>query len=113
MVASTDGRVMMLVGLSERELDLIHEVLSRYPEVTAAILFGSRAKLTHQPQSDVDLALQGDLDSLAAEAIAADLDELPLPYRFDVRKYSGIQSPDLRDHIRRVGKVVYEKNENA
>jgi hypothetical protein len=36
--------------------------------------------------------------------------ELPLPYRFDVRTYSGIQSPDLLDHIRRVGKVVYEKN---
>lgn len=110
MVDPEDDRAMKKVALSERELALIHRVLGRHPEVIAAILFGSRAKMSHQPQSDVDLALQGDLDSLAAESIAAELDELPLPYRFDVRSYSDIQSPQLRDHIQRVGTVVYEKN---
>jgi predicted nucleotidyltransferase len=110
MVDSKDERVMKEVGLSDRELALIHDVLRSHSRVTAAVLFGSRAKMSHQPESDIDLALQGDLDSLPAESIAAELDELPLPYRFDVRAYSDIQSAQLRDHIERVGKVVYERN---
>jgi predicted nucleotidyltransferase len=93
------------VGLSDRELELIHGVLKRHPAVTKAILFGSRAKLTHQKQSDID--------SLSAESIAAELDELPLPYRFDVKGYSDIQSTEMQDHVQRVGKVVYVKNESS
>jgi predicted nucleotidyltransferase len=41
--------------LSEREVGLIRGVLSRHPEVTGALLFGSRAKGTARPASDVDL----------------------------------------------------------
>jgi hypothetical protein len=52
---------MKEVGLSERELALIRGVLSRRPEVSAAILYGPRAKGTPRPESDVDLALEGDL----------------------------------------------------
>ena len=48
-------------------------------------LFGSRAKGTHTERSDVDLAVAGDVAPLRAEAIAAELDELPLPYRFEVQ----------------------------
>ena len=110
MVDPEDERIMKGVALSEHELALIHRVLNRHPEVTAAVLFGSRAKKSHQPESDIDLALQGRLDSLTAESIAAELDELPLPYRFDVRAFSDIRSKQLRDHIHRVGKLVYQKN---
>jgi len=100
---------MKHVALSERELALIRGVLQRRPEVAAAILFGSRAKQSHQPESDIDLALEGDLDAIGAESIAAELDELPLPYQFDVKACSEIRSAQLRDHIQRVGAVIYEK----
>jgi predicted nucleotidyltransferase len=85
-------------------------VLARHPEIIAAVLFGSRAKMSHQPESDIDLALHGNLDSLRAESIAAELDELPLPYRFDVKAYSGIRSAQLRDHIQRVGVVIFKND---
>jgi hypothetical protein len=65
--------------------------------------------MSHQPQSDVDLALHGDLDALRAESIAAELDELPLPYKFDLKAYSTIRSPQLLDHVRRVGVVIFRK----
>ncbi|MCB9466082.1 MAG: nucleotidyltransferase domain-containing protein [Candidatus Eisenbacteria bacterium] len=42
-------------GLDPRALNLIRDVLSRHPVVTGAILFGSRAKGTARPASDVDL----------------------------------------------------------
>jgi uncharacterized protein len=109
MAYTEDDRLVNNVALSERELELIHRVLIRHPEVAAAILFGSRAKMSSQPESDIDLALQGDLDSLAAESIAADLDELPLPYRFDVKAYSDIRSKQLLDHIQRVGVVIFKR----
>jgi uncharacterized protein len=90
-------------GLTKRDLDLIRGVLSRHPEVTGTILCGSRAKGTFRPGSDVDLAFEGLTDDLQAEAIASELEELPLPYRFDVKAMDAITFEPLREHIRRVG----------
>ena len=94
---------MMQPCLAPRELDLIRSVLTRHPAVTGAILFGSRAKGTAQPASDVDLALEGVADPLQAEAIANELEELPLPYRFDVKALAAIRHRPLLEHIERVG----------
>jgi predicted nucleotidyltransferase len=90
-------------GLTSHELELIRKVLARHPSVTGAILFGSRAKGAAQPGSDIDMALEGINDQMQAEAIANELEELPLPYRFDVKALSGIHHPPLREHIARVG----------
>jgi predicted nucleotidyltransferase len=93
--------------LAPRELDLIRSVLARHPAVTGAILFGSRAKGTAQPASDVDLALEGVADPLQAEAIANELEELPLPYRFDVKAQTAIRHHPLLEHIERVGVRIH------
>lgn len=93
--------------LTERELKLIGDIFGRHPEVAGAILFGSRAKGTHTPRSDVDLALTGMITPLGAEAIAAELDELPIPYRFEVQPLESIRHLPLRDHIERVGVWIY------
>jgi predicted nucleotidyltransferase len=94
-------------ALTERELELITGVFRRYPEVVAAKLFGSRAKDTHTPRSDVNLAIWGNVDALRAEAISSDLDELPLPYCFDVKPFELIKLRTLREHIERVGIPIY------
>ena len=90
-------------GLDARAMGLIRAVLAAHPEVRRAVLFGSRAKGTAGPSADVDLALDGVDDPLRAEAIASELDALPLPYRFDVHALSAIRNPALREHIERVG----------
>jgi predicted nucleotidyltransferase len=95
------------------ELELVLSVLRQHPEVVSATLFGSRAKGTHSDRSDVDLALAGPLGSLGAEAIAAELDELPLPYRFDVQALAAITHAPLLEQIERVGMVIYRGNERA
>jgi uncharacterized protein len=94
-------------ALAAYELDLLKSVFVRHPEVTAVTLFGSRAKGTHSPQSDIDLALSGPVNALRAEAIAAELEELPLPYRFDVQTLEGLNNRALLEHIQRVGVVLY------
>ncbi len=98
---------MKTPALSLHELDLITSVFRRHPEVVAATLFGSRAKATHTPCSDVDLAVWGDVDALRAEEIVSDLDELPLPYRFEVKPFALIRLRALREQIERVGISIY------
>jgi uncharacterized protein len=93
--------------LAPGELDLIRAVLIRHPGITGAILFGSRAKGTSSPASDIDLALEGIEDPLQAEAVASELDDLPLPYNFDVKALAAIQSQPLREHIARAGVRIY------
>ncbi len=93
--------------LAEFEIAMVSDVFRRHPEVSSVTLFGSRAKGTASDRSDVDLAVRGDLTPLQAEAIAGELDELPLPYRFEVQPIAWIRHQPLRDHIDRVGICIY------
>ena len=89
------------------EMAMVRTVFQLHPEIETATLFGSRAKGTHSERSDVDIVLTGDVEPLRAEGIAAELDELPLPYQFDVQALAHIRSGSLLDHIRRVGIQSY------
>jgi uncharacterized protein len=100
-------------GLSDSEQELIRGVLRRHAGVTGAKIFGSRAKGDFQPNSDVDLALWGKVSTAAVAAIAGELDELPLPYTFDVQAYDSIRHQPLREHIDRAGRNFYERNEES
>jgi predicted nucleotidyltransferase len=95
--------------LPPADLELIRSVFRHHPEVKSATLFGSRAKGTHHERSDVDLAVAGEVEPLRAEAIASELEELPLPYRFDVQSLAHIPYRPLVEHIDRVGIVIYSR----
>ncbi len=56
------------------------------------------------------LALVGIEDEVLAEAVADELDELPLAYRFDVKARSAITFPPLEEHISRVGITFYRRD---
>jgi len=103
---------MKTPALQEKELLLLRGVFRRHPEIRAVKLFGSRAKGTHSNRSDIDLALWGEVDSLRAESIAAELDELPTPYRFDVKAFHLIKLRPLREHINRIGITVYSTEDS-
>ena len=47
---------------------------------------------------------------MAAWLLAA-LDDLLLPYQIDLSLMASLSHPDLLDHIRRVGVVLYAKND--
>jgi uncharacterized protein len=101
------------IGLTPHEIDLLRAVFRRFPAISEVTLYGSRAKGTYRPESDVDLALIGIEDQLDAEAVAGELDELPLPYRFDVKAYGGITYGPLLEHIERVGVVLYRRESSV
>jgi uncharacterized protein len=96
--------------LPKEELMLLTRIFEKHPEISAVKLFGSRAKGTNALGPDVDLALCGEVSPLYAEAVAAELDDLPLPYRFDVQPLRNIKSKPLLDHNERVGIEVYRRD---
>ena len=100
---------MTSFGLTDSEQEMIRAVLRRHAEVTEARIFGSRATGNFQPDSDIDLALWGNLSLSAIAAIAGELDELSLPYMFDVQAYDSIRHPPLREHIDRIGQIFYSR----
>ena len=55
----------------------------------------------------------GPVTPLQAEALAAELDELPLPFLFDVNSFDHIGLPALREHIQRVGIEIYPNYQRA
>lgn len=101
----------MLYGISEKSITKIRHVFTKYDNVTKVVLYGSRAKGGYKPGSDIDLTIIGDgLNLLLLNKLCIDLDDLLLPYTFDVSIMAQISNPDLIEHIKRVGKVFYKRD---
>jgi predicted nucleotidyltransferase len=97
-----------IAGLSSDEMHRIWFVFDGEPGISEVILYGSRAKGTHRPGSDLDLTLKGDvLTTNQLMDISGRIDDLLLPYEVDLSIFKHIDNPDLIDHINRVGKVVF------
>ncbi len=98
---------MIDCGIKKEDLKMISEIFLRYPKIEFVKIFGSRAKGNYRKNSDIDLALVGDISLFEAEAVLSDLDDLPLPYSFDVKVVNLINNSELLNHIDRVGEVIY------
>ena len=94
-----------MFGLDEATINAIKGVLKKYPQVTEARIFGSRALGTQRPNSDVDIVLYGKLEDKIVAILKFDLEQLSTPYTYDVVAYQTIEHPQLKDHIDRVGKT--------
>ncbi len=102
---------MLQYGLKKESIEKVNQIFSRYDKIEEVILYGSRAKGNYKPGSDIDLTLKGNaLDLTIINKISLELDDLLLPYTFDLSIYHHIRDPDLIDHIRRVGKVFYKRD---
>ncbi|MEQ6120533.1 nucleotidyltransferase domain-containing protein [Reichenbachiella sp. MALMAid0571] len=97
-------------GLTQEDTDNIKAVFSKYSQIEKVLLYGSRAMGNYKPASDIDLTLIGsNIDLSLLLKIEFDLDDLMLPYKFDVSIYDKITNPSFIDHINRVGKEFYAK----
>lgn len=97
-------------GLSKDDIARIIEVFEKYPQLDEVVIYGSRALGTYKPASDIDLALTGkDIDLNTQQQIEFDLDDLLLPYKFDISNFQKITNPEFLSHIQRVGKPFYKR----
>ncbi len=100
----------MTFGLKEETLMQIRNVISDFPEVEEVLIYGSRAKNYFRPGSDIDLAFKGNkLNLKIINKISLKIDDLLLPYKFDVSVFEHIDNKDLLEHIRLMGKTFYQR----
>jgi uncharacterized protein len=100
----------MKYGLKDETIGKIQQVFSTFPEVDKAILYGSRAKGNFKPSSDIDITLKGENINLQIlNQIEWELDDLLLPYTFDLSIFHYLNNPDLIEHVERVGIILFEK----
>lgn len=101
----------MEYGLKDSVIRSIKNIFCQYPKIEQVLLYGSRAKGNYKNGSDIDLTLIGkDITIEELNRIYLDLDELYLPYSFDISIYEKIQNKELINHINRIGVAIYEKN---
>ena len=101
----------MKFGLSENTIDKINNLFVKYPQIEEVILYGSRAKGNYKNGSDIDIVLKGkNMDQSFLYKLANEIDDLMLPYSFDISLYDSITNKELLDHINRVGKVFFNRS---
>ena len=99
-------------GLTEETLSKIVGVLRQHSEVESAVLYGSRAKGNYRNGSDIDLTLMGsNLTHRIMLRIDDEIDDLLLPYSFDISVFSHIDNPELIEHIHRCGISLYTRQQ--
>ena len=103
----------MKFGLDSEVIAGIQSIFQKHAAIEKAILYGSRAKGNYREGSDIDITLIGEdiSSSNTLYPVLDELDDLLLPYTFDISIFNKIDNPELIDHINRVGKVFYEKSE--
>jgi len=96
-------------GLPDDVFNEIVDVLRKYPQISRAVIFGSRAKGTHKRYSDIDLAIFADTDESIDSDVKAALDDLDIIYNSDVLHYEKTSCEEIKSHIDRVGVEIYSK----
>ena len=100
----------MPYGLKDIELEKLNKVFAANERIERVMLYGSRAKGTYKPFSDVDITLMGDeLTHTDLNSIYLAIDDLLLPYQFDISIFKSLSNNDLKEHIKRVGITLYTK----
>lgn len=104
---------MTKFGLDSVDIEKINSVFSEFPEIENVIIYGSRAKGNYRENSDIDLVLVGkNLSHTLICEVNQRIDNLLLPYLFDISILNQISNKELIEHIERVGCSFYEKNKS-
>jgi predicted nucleotidyltransferase len=97
-------------GLLPSDLNFLIQLFQKFPSIQEVHIFGSRAKGNFKKGSDVDLSIKGEhITFEEINQLDDELNELSnLPYKFDLVHYAKIESIELKEHIDRIGRVIYK-----
>lgn len=94
-------------GLTPEQVERIKTVLAPYADVITRVdLFGSRAKGTYRPNSDIDLVLHGPVDEKTVDRLWSLFAESNLPFKVDIKAYALTHYPPLKAHIDEISQVL-------
>ncbi len=97
-------------GLTDGQVAEIVKIISANLGVKEAVIFGSRAKGVFREGSDIDIALKGaQLCLTDLLGLMNDFDTSSILNQVDLVIYERIDNDYLRNHIDRLGKVIYTR----
>ena len=101
----------MNFGLREADIQFMQALFQQHSDVEQVWVYGSRAKGTNQPGSDVDLALVGPhIQRETVRHIHFVLDEnSPIPFFFDVLHWDSLSNQKLKDEIQRTAHLLHQR----
>ena len=104
-----------MFGLDVDTLRNIRKTIAQFPHIEKVLIYGSRAKGNYKAGSDIDITLVAEDLTLknSVYPLSTALDKLHLPYTFDISIFDQLENPDFVDHILRVGKTFYQKENNV
>lgn len=102
----------MPYGLTDNEMQILHELFAENEKIEQVILYGSRAKGTYKPFSDVDITIVGKgLTEQDVNRLYAALEKSSIPYMFDIFTFDTLKNENLKENVSRCGVVLYKKGE--
>ena len=104
-----------MFGLDVDTLRNIRKTIAQFPHIEKVLIYGSRAKGNYKAGSDIDITLVAEDLTLknSVYPLSTALDDLHLPYTFDISILDQLENPDFVDHILRIGKTFYQKENNV
>lgn len=102
----------MTDGLNTAQRATVRRILSAFADQIERVdIFGSRAKGTQRPNSDVDLVLHGAVDEAAVDRLWTLFQESNLPFSVDIKSYEQTQYAPLRTHMDEVCITLFTHEE--
>ncbi len=101
----------LIFGIAERHYVDLARVFDRYPDIERVLVFGSRAKGTANPSSDIDLAVVAPkMDDQEFNRLWNELDALPLVFTLDVLHWDRLGEQKIKESIMKHGQLFYPLN---
>lgn len=96
-------------GLTQKQCETIRQILMPYSDtITRVDLFGSRAKGTYWPNSDIDLVLYG-VDEKIIDRLWTLFAESSLPFKVDIKSYELTTYQPLKEHMDTMGQTLFTR----
>lgn len=101
---------MNTFGLLNKETEELRTALAKFPEISKAVIYGSRARGDERVGSDIDLTLMGDnVTHEVLYRLSDEIEELMQPYYMDLTIYNELKNRSLIESIDREGVEFYNK----
>lgn len=102
----------MIYQLETHIAQQLKDFFDNFDFIDKVVIFGSRAKHTANPKSDIDLCIYSlEMSDEQFSKLRFELDELPILYKLDIVHFEKVNK-ELQDNVEKDGKLLYQKYVN-
>lgn len=92
----------MNIGISDKAFNEIKKIFSKY-NIDKKVIFGSRARGSYRYNSDIDIAVFGEIDRNAFVRLYGELKEADCIYKIDLVHFDRLTNEKLKQDILKEG----------